>query len=66
MKLLDLRHKLQDHAVGGLDPTVLPDATVDSRLLVVSHTDQGGSIRLISARVATRRERKDYEDGNLP
>ncbi|EHQ53743.1 hypothetical protein ECTPHS_13833 [Ectothiorhodospira sp. PHS-1] len=31
------------------------------RLLVVVHKDQGSVIRLISARVATARERKRYE-----
>lgn len=33
------------------------------RLLVVVHGDEGESIRIISARRATRRERKDYEEG---
>lgn len=37
-----------------------------NRLLVVSHTDRGEKIRIISAREATRAERKDYEDGNFP
>jgi len=32
----------------------------------VSHTDRGESIRIIGAREASRRERKDYEDGNFP
>ncbi|HJT78017.1 MAG TPA: BrnT family toxin [Gemmataceae bacterium] len=32
------------------------------RLLVVVSTERGGRIRIISARVATRRERKDYEE----
>ena len=40
--------------------------SVDGRLLVVSHTDRGDAIRIISAREATRRERKDDEDGNFP
>jgi len=31
-------------------------------LLVVSFTDRGSSIRLISARPATRQERRDYEE----
>jgi uncharacterized DUF497 family protein len=31
------------------------------QLLVVSHTDRGESIRIISARMATRQERKFYE-----
>jgi uncharacterized DUF497 family protein len=38
----------------------------DGRLLIVSHTDRGDAIRIISAREATRQERKDYEDGNFP
>jgi uncharacterized DUF497 family protein len=33
------------------------------RLLVVVFTERGDKIRIISARVATRRERKDYEEG---
>jgi len=33
------------------------------RLLVVSHTEEGGSIRIISARLATKRERRIYEEG---
>lgn len=31
------------------------------RLLVVVHTDRGDKIRIISARIATRNERKGYE-----
>lgn len=33
------------------------------RLLVVSHTDRGGKVRLISARELTRKERRFYEEG---
>ena len=33
------------------------------RLLVVSHTDTDDTIRIISARVASRGERKIYEEG---
>ena len=33
------------------------------RLLAVSHTERGNTIRIISARVATRMERKIYEEG---
>ena len=36
------------------------------RLLLVAHTDRGEITRIINAREATRRERKDYEDGNFP
>jgi len=34
------------------------------RLLVVCTTDRGDKIRIISARLASRRERKDYEEGS--
>lgn len=33
------------------------------RLLVVSHTDRSGKVRIISARVMTKHERKIYEKG---
>ena len=33
------------------------------RVLVVSHTDRGGFIRIISARTATRKEKRIYEEG---
>jgi uncharacterized protein len=33
-----------------------------NRLLVVAHTDRGGRVRIISARPATRRERRTYEE----
>jgi len=32
------------------------------RLLLVAHTDRGGRLRIISARKATRRERKFYAE----
>jgi uncharacterized DUF497 family protein len=61
-------------SVTGYDPKHADDedrfltmgTSLAGRHLVVSHTDRGDSIRVISARVATRRERKDYEDGNFP
>ena len=33
------------------------------QLLIVSHTDRGETIRIISARKATRQERRFYEEG---
>jgi uncharacterized DUF497 family protein len=61
-------------SVTGYDPRHADDedrvlsmgTSVVGRLLVVSHTDRGEMVRIISARVATRRERKDYEDGSFP
>jgi uncharacterized protein len=34
------------------------------RLLVVVHTERGDNIRIISARLASRRERKQYEEAS--
>jgi len=35
-----------------------------NRILIVVHTDRGDRIRIISARPATRKERKYYEENN--
>ncbi len=35
----------------------------DSRLLVIVHTDRDDSVRIISARATTRRERQQYGEG---
>ena len=35
-----------------------------SRLLVVAHVERGDEIRIINARLATRRERRQYEEGS--
>ena len=50
----------------GEDRFLTMGLSATGRLLVVSHTDRDQYIRLISAREATRRERKDYEDGSFP
>jgi uncharacterized DUF497 family protein len=34
------------------------------RVLVVAHRDDDDRMRIITARLATRRERKDYEEGS--
>ena len=41
---------------------VLLGTSTRARLLVVVHTERGDAIRLISARKATRKERKIYEE----
>ncbi len=48
------------------DRYITMGTSVENRLLVVSHTDRGDKIRIISAREATRKERRDYEDGGFP
>jgi uncharacterized DUF497 family protein len=60
-----------DLAITGRDPAHSPGearyvtfgASSQGRLLVVAHTDRGGVIRIISARTATKSERKIYEEG---
>lgn len=37
-----------------------------NRLLLVSFAERAGAIRIISARLATKRERKDYEENPHP
>jgi uncharacterized DUF497 family protein len=41
---------------------ILVGHSLAGRLLVVAFTERGGRIRLISARRANRRERRDYEE----
>lgn len=36
--------------------------SVKNRLLVIVHTERGDKIRIISARKATKKERKQYEE----
>ena len=45
------------------DRFVILGESTQRRLLVVSFTERGENIRIISARTATRRERNDYEEG---
>jgi len=37
----------------------------NNRLLLVAFTERGGKIRIISARHATKRERRDYEENRI-
>ncbi len=61
-------------SVTGFDPRHADDddrfltmgTSVAGRLLVVSHTDRGDAVRVIGARVAAQRERKDYEGESFP
>jgi uncharacterized DUF497 family protein len=41
---------------------VLIGRSIQGRLLVIVHTDRGERIRIISARLATRKERLRYEE----
>ena len=51
-----------DHSIGESRFVTFGVSSLD-RLLAVSHTEEGESIRIISARSATTRERKIYEEG---
>jgi hypothetical protein len=42
---------------------VLLGMSILARLVVVVHTEAEDTIRIISARLATRRERRNYEEG---
>lgn len=37
--------------------------SLEGKTMVVSHTDRGAKTRIISARLATPREKRDYEKG---
>lgn len=42
---------------------LLIGASAWTRILVVVHTERGDEVRIISARLATRSERRQYEEG---
>jgi uncharacterized protein len=44
------------------DREIIIGHSKQNRLLLVSFTDRGTALRIISARIATRRERTDYEE----
>lgn len=48
------------------DRFITMGTSVAGRLLVVSHTERDDNVRIISSREASRKERKDYEDGKFP
>lgn len=51
-----------DHSIGEFRYVTFA-MSVRGRVLVVSHTEDGDTIRIISARAASRGERKIYEEG---
>ncbi|EDX84129.1 conserved hypothetical protein [Synechococcus sp. PCC 7335] len=52
-----------DHSIGESRYIIIGMSELN-QLLVVSHTDRGNYTRIISAREATRQERKFYEESN--
>jgi len=51
----------EDHSIEEQREIIIGHS-VKERLLIVCFTAQGESVRIFSARKATRRERKDYEE----
>lgn len=51
-----------DHSIGEERMITFGNSSL-GRLLVLAHIEHGDSIRIISARVATRNEREIYEEG---
>jgi uncharacterized protein len=51
-----------DHSIGE-ERYITFGRSASGRLLVVAHVERNDALRLISARPATRRERKIYEEG---
>ena len=51
-----------DHSLGQARSLLLGMSN-QHRLLVVAHAEHGDAIRIISARPANGRERRDYEEG---
>lgn len=51
----------EDHSIEEQREIIIGHSAKE-RLLVVCFTSQGESVRIFSARRATRRERKDYEE----
>jgi uncharacterized DUF497 family protein len=52
-----------EHSVGE-ERYVSVGLSYRQRVLVVAHRDDDDRIRIITGRLATRRERKDYEEGS--
>ncbi len=52
-----------DHSIGENRYVIIGISRFE-RLLIVAHTDRGEKVRIISARKATRQERRFYEEGN--
>jgi uncharacterized protein len=52
-----------DHSIS--EPReIIIGRSVTQQLLIVSFTERGAAIRIISARLATKREQQDYEENS--
>jgi uncharacterized protein len=52
-----------DHSIGE-NRYIIIGVSGSGQILVVAHTDKGEKVRVISARKATRQERRFYEEGS--
>ena len=52
-----------DHSSPDEERLITLGLAINQRLLVVAHCDREDQVRIISARRATRNERKSYEEG---
>ena len=57
LTIADLEHSRSEHRF------VIVGRSHRQRMLVVVHTERGDNIRIISARLASRKERRTYEEG---
>lgn len=53
-----------EHSIGE-SRFLLVGESVAKKVLVISYTERGNTIRIISARELTPKERRDYEHGNF-
>lgn len=60
--LLSVTFSDPDHSIGE-SRYIIIGVSRFRQLLIVSHTDRGEKVRIISARKATRQERRFYEEG---
>ncbi len=61
--LLSITFPNPDHSIGE-SRYVIIGLSRFGQLLVVAHTDRENKVRIISARKATRKERRFYEEGS--
>jgi uncharacterized DUF497 family protein len=54
----------EDHS-GGESREIIVGHSVQHRVLLVCFSERAGTVRMITARPATPKERKDYEEGVL-
>ncbi|MET0754090.1 MAG: BrnT family toxin [Pyrinomonadaceae bacterium] len=57
--LFDEKHSVEENRF------LIVGESAESRLLIVSYTERENSIRIISARELTPKERRDYEHGHF-